>query len=46
MSSLAVFFAGAFAGAGVTLLSMCFALCTIKSEEQDTKTEDKGAAEE
>ena len=26
MSSLAVFFAGAFAGAGVTFLLMCFAM--------------------
>ena len=27
MSTLEVFFAGAFAGAGVTFLSMCFAFC-------------------
>lgn len=46
MSSLCIFFAGAFCGACVTFLSMCFALCISQTEGQDTQTEDKGAADE
>lgn len=41
-----IFFAGAFCGAGVTFLAMCFALCISRAEGQDNKTEDKGAADE
>lgn len=44
MSSLCIFFAGAFCGACVTFLSMCFALCI--SQTEGAKKEDKGAADE
>lgn len=46
MNNLTIFFGGAFAGAGVTFLAMCFAICISRAEGQDTKTEDKGAADE
>ena len=36
MSTLEVFFAGAFAGAGVTFLSMCFAFCAGRTEREDS----------
>lgn len=44
--NLTIFFAGALAGAGVTFLSMCFALCISRAAGKDTKTEDNGAADE
>ena len=40
MSTLTVFFAGAFAGAGVTFLSMCFAFCVSRTEREDKDDED------
>lgn len=36
MSTLAVFFAGAFVGAGVTFLAMCFAFCAGRTEREDS----------
>lgn len=45
--NLTIFFAGAFAGAGVTFLAMCFAIFISRAERQTTETEDnKGAADE
>ena len=40
MSSLCIFFAGAFAGAGVTFLAMCFAFCAGRTEREDNDDED------
>lgn len=40
MSSLAIFFAGAFCGACVTFLSMCFAFCAGHGGEEEKKDED------
>ena len=40
MSSLCIFFAGAFTGAGVTFLSMCFAFCAGRTEREDKDDED------
>lgn len=36
MSTLAVFFAGAFTGAGITFLAMCFAFCAGRTEREDS----------
>jgi len=47
MNNLTIFFGGAFAGAGVTFLAMCFAICISRAERQTAETEDnKGAADE
>lgn len=40
MSSLVIFFAGAFTGAGVTFLAMCFAFCVGRTEREDKDDED------
>ncbi len=40
MSSITVFFAGAFAGASVTFLAMCFAFCAGRTEREDKDDED------
>ena len=36
MSTLAVFFAGAFAGSVITFLAMCFAFCAGRTEREDS----------
>ena len=40
MSSLAIFFGGAFLGAAVTFASMCFAYCAGRTEREDNDDED------
>lgn len=40
MSSLAIFFGGAFLGAVVTFASMCFAFCAGRTEREDKDDED------
>lgn len=40
MNNLAIFFGGAFAGACVTFLSMCFAFCAGRTEREDKDDED------
>lgn len=41
MSGLAIFFAGAFFGAGITFLSMCLAFCASQPKTQtDQEKED------
>jgi len=40
MSNFAIFFAGAFCGACVTFLSMCFAFCAGRTEREDKDDED------
>ena len=40
MSSLAIFFGGAFLGAVVTFGSMCFAFCAGRTEREDKDDED------
>ena len=39
---MTIFFAGAFAGAGVTFLAMCFAFCAGRTEREDKGNEDVG----
>lgn len=36
MSTLAVFFAGMFAGGGIVFLAMCFAFCAGRTEREDS----------
>jgi len=40
MNNLAIFFGGAFAGACVTFLAMCFAFCAGRTEREDKDDED------
>lgn len=40
MSSLCIFFAGAFTGAGVTFLSMCFAFCASERKNEGNEEKD------